>query len=74
MPGSLAHGLAYFSEIAWRTLPLKGRPSISRFAADVMSSDCILSDAKARRERGYNPPLTIEAGLAAVAAKSAQGR
>jgi nucleoside-diphosphate-sugar epimerase len=69
VPGWLARGLAYVSEKAWRTLPLKGRPPLTRFAANIMSRDCILDDTKARREMGYDPPFTREAGLAAVASE-----
>lgn len=71
IPGWLARSLAYVSEKAWRALPLGGRPPLTRFAANIMSRDCILNDAKARREMGYDPPFTIEAGLAAVAAEYA---
>jgi nucleoside-diphosphate-sugar epimerase len=28
-----------------------------------MSRDCILTDAKARNEMGYTPPVTMEQGL-----------
>jgi len=69
LPGWLARSVAFLSEKAWRMLPLKGRPPLSRFAANLMLRDCILNDDKARRELGYAPPFTIEAGLAAVAAE-----
>jgi nucleoside-diphosphate-sugar epimerase len=68
IPGWVARTLAYVSEKAWRILPLPGRPPLTRFAANIMSRDCILIDDKARREMGYQPPFTREAGLAALAA------
>jgi len=68
--GWLARSIGYAGETAWRTLPLKGRPPLTRFAANIMSRDCILVDAKARREMGYSPPFTIEQGLAELAAES----
>ncbi len=71
VPGWVVRAIAYASEKAWRTLPLKGRPPLTRFAAGIMSRDCILVDAKARREMGYVPPFTVEQGLAALAAERA---
>lgn len=69
VPAWLVRAMAYASEKAWRVLPLPGRPPITRFAASIMSRDCMLIDAKARQEMGYAPPFTMEAGLAAVAAE-----
>ena len=73
VPAWLIRAIAFASETAWRTLPLKGRPPLTRFAANIMSHDCILVDAKARREMGYAPPFTIEQGLAALAAERKAG-
>ncbi|HEY2444583.1 MAG TPA: NAD-dependent epimerase/dehydratase family protein [Rhizomicrobium sp.] len=70
VPGWLVRGIGFAGETAWRTLPLKGRPPLTRFAANIMSRDCILVDARARREMGYAPPFTIEQGLAALAAET----
>ncbi len=72
--GWLARSMAFAGETAWRALPLKGRPPITRFAANIMSRDCVLVDAKARREMGYAPPFTIDQGLAALAAETAAAR
>lgn len=63
IPGWLVRAIAYLGETAWRLLPLPGRPPLVRFTANIMSRDCILNDAKARREMGYQPPFTIEQGL-----------
>ncbi len=68
VPGWLARAIAYAGEKAWRALPLKGRPPLTRFTANIMSRDCTLVDAKARRDMGYQPPFTLEAGLEALAA------
>jgi hypothetical protein len=70
LPGWLARTIGYVGETAWRTLSLKGRPPLTRFAANIMSRDCILVDAKARREMGYAPPFTIEQGLSALSAEA----
>src|SRR5208282_1688314 len=69
VPGWVVRAIAYASEKAWRILPLPGRPLLPRFAANIMSRDCMLSDAKARREMGYAPPFTLDVGLAAIAAQ-----
>ncbi len=68
LAGWQARAIAYASEKAWRILPLPGRPPLTRFVANIMSRDCILIDAKARREMGYAPPFTVEQGLTALAA------
>jgi hypothetical protein len=68
VPGWLVRAIAYGAEKTWRGLRLRGKPPITRFAAAIMSRDCILSDAKARNEMNYRPPFTIEEGLAELAA------
>jgi len=72
VPAWVVRTLAFASEKAWRMLPLKGRPPITRFAVGIMSRDCMLIDDKARREMGYAPPFTREQGLAAIAAEHAR--
>jgi nucleoside-diphosphate-sugar epimerase len=68
VPGWLMRGAAFVAERLWRGLNLSGKPPITRFAAAIMSRDCILSDAKARSEMAYQPPFTVEQGLVALAA------
>jgi nucleoside-diphosphate-sugar epimerase len=68
VPAWLVRLIAYVGETAWRTFPVSGRPPLTRFVAGIMSRDCILVDAKARREMGYQPPFTMDQGLAALAA------
>ena len=70
-PGWVVRAVAFASEAAWRGLALGGRPPLTRFTANILSRDCVLVDAKARREMGYAPPFTIEAGLAALTAERA---
>ena len=67
VPGWAVRSMAFFAEKAWRTLPLSGQPPITRFGANILSRDCILLDAKARRDMGYAPPFTREQGLQALA-------
>lgn len=68
VPAWLIGAIAYMSETAWRALPLPGRPPLTRFTAAIMAHDCILVDAKARREMGYAPPFTLDSGMNALAA------
>ena len=51
-------------ELAWRLLPLKGEPPLTRFALWVSTQECTLDDSKARSELGYEPVVTREEGLA----------
>jgi len=67
VPGWLVRAIAYTGETTWRALGLKSKPPLTRFAANIMSRDCILTDAKARREMAYAPPFTIDQGLRALA-------
>jgi hypothetical protein len=66
VPGWLVRTIAYVSETAYRALGIKAKPPLTRIAANIMSRDCTLTDAKARREMGYAPPFTIEQGLAGL--------
>lgn len=68
VPGWLLRALAFGAEKAYRLKLLYQAPPISRFNVNVFSRDCILIDAKARREMGYAPPVSREAGLNALAA------
>lgn len=68
VPGWLVRTMAFVAEKAWRTLPIPGQPPITRFGANILSRDCILLDAKARAEMGYQPPYSREEGLQALAA------
>jgi nucleoside-diphosphate-sugar epimerase len=62
VPSWLADALAGVMEGAWRTFNLKGEP-LTRFGAMIMSRDSILIDAKARREMGYAPVISVDDGL-----------
>jgi nucleoside-diphosphate-sugar epimerase len=68
VPGWLVRAIAYTGETTFRTLNLKSKPPLTRFTANIMSRDCILSDAKARKEMGYVPVVTMEQGLKILAA------
>jgi nucleoside-diphosphate-sugar epimerase len=56
--------LATVGETAWRTLPLPGRPPVTRFTAWVSSQECTIRIDKARSELGYEPVKARADGLA----------
>lgn len=66
IPGWLAAAIGSTSEALWRGLSLRGSRPLTRHAAMVMARTCVLVDAKARRELGYRPVTTREAGLRAL--------
>lgn len=53
-------------EAIWRIFSLQGMPPLTAHAAMVMSRDCTLDGSKARIELGYNPLVTVAAGLKAL--------
>lgn len=63
VPSWAADVLAAVAEGAWRTLNLKGEPPVTRFGAMIMSRDSVLIDAKARRDLGYAPLMSVDEGL-----------
>jgi len=66
IPAWLARSAAAVIEPVWRTLGLRSDPPLTRFAACIMSAECTLRIDKARRELGYTPVTSVEAGLAAM--------
>jgi nucleoside-diphosphate-sugar epimerase len=63
LPAFVARPAAALVEGAWRVLGLRGRPPLVRHAVDLMCCDCTLDDTRARRELGYAPVTSVEAGL-----------
>ena len=68
IPAPVAGLVARGGEMAWRLLPLKGEPPLTRFSFWVASQECTLDDSKARAELGYEPVVSREEGIAALAA------
>lgn len=68
IPSPLAHTLAVGGEIAWRRLPLPGRPPLTRFSYWVSSQECTIRIDKAREHLGYRPVRTRPEGLAELRA------
>jgi nucleoside-diphosphate-sugar epimerase len=68
VPSPVAGALAIAGETAWRLLPLPGRPPLTRFAYWVSAQECTIRIDKAREQLGYQPPKSIEDGLAELEA------
>lgn len=68
VPSWAADTLAAVAEGAWRAFNLKGEPPVTRFGAMIMSRDSVLIDAKARRDMGYAPVISVEEGLRQLSA------
>lgn len=64
VPAALAGTMAALSEGAWRLLPLRGSPPLSRFTVWVSSQECTIDISKAKRDLGYEPIKRRDAGLA----------
>ena len=71
LPAGVARAVAATAETAWRVLPLKGRPPITRFAVWVTSQECTIDISRARDELDYEPVKTREEGLAELRAEAA---
>jgi nucleoside-diphosphate-sugar epimerase len=67
VPRGLAMVLARVSETLWNFLSLPGEPPITRSELMLVGQEVTVSDAKARRELGYQGHMTREAGLRELA-------
>ena len=68
LPLPVARALASGGEGIWRTLRLKGSPPVTRMALWVSSLECTIDISRARSELGYAPVVSIDEGLAGLAA------
>ncbi len=64
MPGWLARGAAKIMDRIWKLTLRRTPPPLDPHTASLMSRNCTLKIDKARRELGYEPVITREAGLA----------
>jgi nucleoside-diphosphate-sugar epimerase len=69
VPRPVADAAARAAEAAWRLLPLRGAPPLTRFAVWFASLECTVDDSRARADLGYEPVLTREDGLAALSSR-----
>jgi len=64
-----ARALGLVCEAAWRLLPLKGEPPLTRFVATELAKDHWFDITAARRDLGYFPRISMAAGLVELAFK-----
>ena len=71
VPPGVVRALATLLETAWRVLPLRGAPPVTRFAVWAASLECTIDISKARSELGYAPVKAREDGMAELRAAAA---
>ena len=59
----VAYGAGALLELAYRVLPLKGEPRLTRFLVEELCTAHWFNIGAARRELGYAPLVSIEEGL-----------
>ena len=55
-------------EVAWRVLPLRGEPPMTRFVAAELAKDHWFNLSAARRDLGYEPQISMAQGTAELIA------
>jgi nucleoside-diphosphate-sugar epimerase len=55
-------------ELAWRLLPLRGEPPMTRFVAAELAKDHWFDLSAARRDLGYEPRVSMAQGTAELVA------
>jgi nucleoside-diphosphate-sugar epimerase len=68
MPAPVAGAAAAALEAAWRVLPLRGAPPVTRLAVWLSSQECTIDISKARTELDYSPVKSREDGMAELRA------
>jgi len=63
MPAGVAKVAASVCEAAWRTLPLRGVPPVTRIAVWLSMLETTIDISRAREELGYEPRRTIDEGM-----------
>lgn len=67
VPAPVAAAGATATEGLWRLLRLRGEPPLTRLGVWISALECTIDISKARSELGYEPVVSIEDGLAALA-------
>ncbi|MEM7040356.1 MAG: NAD-dependent epimerase/dehydratase family protein [Bacteroidota bacterium] len=62
-PGWFVRAAAWGVETVWKTLGIRKKPPITRFAANIMSRTCTIKSEKAKQELGYVPVMSFENGM-----------
>ena len=66
LPVPLARAAVAAGDAAFRRLPLRGAPPLTRFGLWFATRECTLSDRRAREELGYRPVTSRARGLAGL--------
>jgi len=72
-PMWLPHLIAAAGEFAWSNFGLAGRPLLTRTAVNLLLQEVTVVDRRARTELGYTAHVSIEQGMAELAADHAAG-
>lgn len=70
LPAWTAAPMARICEAAWKLLPLRSDPPMTRFRSWLLTQECTIDISKARSELGYSPIVNHEQGLAELRAAS----
>ncbi len=70
LPRALAWSLAVICEAIWNLFHIKSPPPITRVVVNLIGQEVTVTDAKARRELGYQSKTSRETGLADLAARA----
>ena len=63
IPFALAYAIGAAMEVAWKLLPLRGEPVMTRFLAEQLSTTHWYDISAAKRDFGYEPRINFEQGL-----------
>jgi nucleoside-diphosphate-sugar epimerase len=63
VPRPVIGALTVAGEAAWKAFPLRGQPPVTRFGYWFLTQECTIDIARARRELGYSPVISIDQGL-----------
>lgn len=64
IPYRLAYGIGAVCELAWRVLPLRGEPPLTRFLAEQLVTPHWYDIGAAERDFGYRPRVSLDEGFA----------
>jgi nucleoside-diphosphate-sugar epimerase len=70
VPASLVRGVGGLLDAAWARLPLPGEPPITRFVAEQLSTAHWFDQRRTREALGWAPRVTLDEGIARLAAAS----
>lgn len=67
IPYRLAYAIGAVCELAWRTLPLRGEPPLTRFLAEQLATPHWYDIGAAERDFGYRPLVSLDEGFTRLA-------